>query len=39
MSFVADLRDAIYGFHFADRRLLQSHNHRADPAYIKIVKF
>jgi len=23
MSFVADLRDAIHGFHFADRRLSQ----------------
>jgi len=23
MSFVANLRDAIHGFHFADRRLLQ----------------
>jgi len=40
MSFVADLRDAIYGLHFADRRLSQlptpqaasslSHNHRAE---------
>jgi len=39
MSFVADLRDVIHGFHFADRRLSQlpssqaasssSHNHRA----------
>jgi len=39
MSFVADLWDAIHGFHFADRRLSQlptpqtasssSHNHRA----------
>jgi len=39
MSFVADLRDAIHGFHFADKSLSQlptpqaasssSHNHRA----------
>jgi len=25
MSFVADLRDAIHGFHFADRRLWHQH--------------
>jgi len=44
MFFVADLRDAIHGFHFADRRLSQlptpqaasslSHNHEGHTTYI-----
>jgi len=46
MSFVADLRDDIHGFHFADRRLSQlptpqaanssSHNYRAGHTFRRV---
>jgi len=35
MSFVADLRDAIHDFYFADRRLLQYENAALDTGWCK----